>query len=570
MTGGAIVCRTLEKLGVTTLFGLPGTQNVGLIEELRRSSLRFVLATHELSAGFMANGYYRASGKVGVLMTISGPGLTYAITALAEARHDSAALLHITIKADEHPTRRFQLQALKQREMLQPLVKRFIEVTCVDDLVGAIVSGYTEALSGEPGPVTVEISRSVIAASSGREITALSGYVRPKPSASECDSLITRINSATKLVLFCGQGAADAASHVAALADKRNAVVMTTCSGRGIVPEDGARSCYYDFSWGGRKTINAILAEADLIVVLGCKFTHNGTGGFELSIAQDKLIHVDTAGDVLNANYTASMTICADAGETLAAIGTRVEAIGAATGWTADEIARFKQRLHEEQLALLAPSPSIRGTTPGDMPGFFATLRELLPDNAIVVTDSGFHQALTRTHFTVKSPRGMICPTDFQSMGFALPAAIGAQLAATDRPVVVIIGDGGMAMSAMELVTAVREQIPLLVCVFTDGYLGLIRLQQVGQFGQEHAVTLANPDFSLHSEAVGAGYRLAEGSLKAMLREAIAARGVQLIEIDLQDSPGLRKLRAKGMVRQSIRTIAGPRMLGLLKRLLGK
>ena len=161
---------------------------------------------------------------------------------------------------------------------------------------------------------------------------------------------------------------------------------------------------------------------------------------------------------------------------------------------------------------------------PATAGSFFTVLRRILPRNGIVVTDSGLHQGLVRRHFDVLSPRGLIIPNDFQSMGFGLPAAIGAKLAAPERPVVAVLGDGGFAMSGMEMLTAVREKIPLTVIVFNDGRLNLIRLQQFQSFGSSESVDILNPDFGTFAAAVGARYALVDGNIEQVLRTASGQR----------------------------------------------
>jgi acetolactate synthase-1/2/3 large subunit len=196
---------------------------------------------------------------------------------------------------------------------------------------------------------------------------------------------------------------------------------------------------------------------------------------------------------------------------------------------------------------------------------FFAALRRILPRNGIVVTDSGLHQGLVRRHFDVLAPRGLILPSDLQSMGFGLPAAIGAKLASPERPVVVVLGDGGFAMSGMELLTAVREKIPLTVIVFNDGRLNLIRLQQFSNFGRSESVDILNPDFGAFAAAVGARYALVDGNAEGVLRSAVGSTHVTLVEVLVGDSPAIHLIRAKGFTRETARRVLGPGIVRWIK-----
>jgi acetolactate synthase-1/2/3 large subunit len=210
----------------------------------------------------------------------------------------------------------------------------------------------------------------------------------------------------------------------------------------------------------------------------------------------------------------------------------------------------------------------VHGAEPATAAAFFAALRRALPRDAIVVTDSGLHQSLVRRHFEVLSPRGLLLPSDFQSMGFGLPAAIGAKLAAPGRPVVAILGDGGFAMSGLELLTAVRERVPIVLIVFNDGQLNRIRLQQLAQFGRSEACEVLNPDFAVLAEALGIRYAPCDAGIEDVLRRSVRRRGPTLVEVRVGDSPRIHAMRAKGLARAAVQELLGPRVAVRLKRLL--
>jgi acetolactate synthase-1/2/3 large subunit len=192
-------------------------------------------------------------------------------------------------------------------------------------------------------------------------------------------------------------------------------------------------------------------------------------------------------------------------------------------------------------------------------------LRRILPADSCLVTDSGSHQVLTGRHFRAHAPRSLVTPADFQSMGFGLPSAIGAKLAQPGRPVVALIGDGGLHISAMEMVTAVREQIPLTVIAFNDGVLGQIRLQQFARFGRAHATDLLTPDLALLAQAIGANYLYFEGDSENTLREIINGNSVTLVEVSVGDSNAIRMNRAKGLVRHMARQARKGQIFGWIK-----
>jgi thiamine pyrophosphate-dependent acetolactate synthase large subunit-like protein len=234
-----------------------------------------------------------------------------------------------------------------------------------------------------------------------------------------------------------------------------------------------------------------------------------------------------------------------------------------ASTWTADELSQLQRRFIGAT-PTDPPEPVVEGATPA---AFFATLRAALPRDAVLVTDSGLHQVLARRYYTVLSPRGFLYPSDLQSMGFGLPAALGAKLAAPSRAVVVVMGDGGLAMTGLELLTAVREKLPVVVVVLNDGQLNLIRLQQLKEFGRASGVELLVPDLELLAQAIGARYSTAANDLSKAVAAALEEQGPTLIEVAVGDSRTIAGVRAKSLARETVRKLAGPTVVGWLKRL---
>ncbi len=560
-TGGQILCSSLQQLGVKHIFGLPGTQNVGFFECLRQSSIRTIVPTHELAAGFMANGYYRASGKVGVLTTIPGPGFAFTIAAIAEASHDSAALLYIVGKAAVNPDRKYNLQAIDQRAILSPLVRKIVEVDHPHDLAAGVREAFTATTAGEPGPVMLQIDDRHIA----EEVAPPPEFEAPlpipkSPDAATLREIIASLRESKRAVLFVGQGTNGAPDRLQKLASLLSAPVIATRSARGVISEDDPKALTFDFSESSIRSMNLLFDQSDLILAIGCKFSANGAFGFKLKLAPEKLIHVDSCAEVLNANYPARIALHSGAPEFLDAIVRNAEAFQSrSSDWNPAMLEACRPR------AANPVEPAVHGCDPATPAGFFDALRKAMPANACLVTDSGLHQVLATRHFRVHTPRGLIIPTDFQSMGFGLPAAIGAKLADPSRRVILIVGDGGLAMSGMEILTAVREKIPITIIVFNDGALGQIRAQQLSSYGHSHGTALLNPDLPLFAEAIGANYFYLDGDAENTLRAAINQSGVTLVEVGLGDSTGMRVERAKGFARQGVRRMVSPSVLGWIK-----
>jgi acetolactate synthase I/II/III large subunit len=548
-SGGKLLCSALENLGVQHIFGLPGSQNVELFEALRHSSVRTILANHELAAAFMANGYYRASGKVGVLTTIPGPGFAYTVAAIAEASLDSSAILYIANKPPDIAGKKFNRQSIDQRAILGPLVRQIIEVNRADDIVAGVREAFAATTAAEPGPVMLHLDPRAVSGES-EEVSGPAAAFAPRlPDPSLVKQVVDLLKNSRRPVFFVGQGANEGAKPLLEMAELLRSPVVATRSARGVFPENHPLSLTFVSSEGAAKSFNSLLESSDLVVAVGCKFSQNGTYGFRLRIPQDKLIHVDASSEVLNANYPAKIAIHADAPSFLTALLNSTETLKPRNSeWRAEELAGYKASgaLYDNE-----PEPRVHGVNPATPAGFFAMLRRILPADSCLVTDSGSHQVLAGRHYRAHAPRGLVTPSDFQSMGFGLPSAIGAKLAQTDKPVVALIGDGGLHISAMEIVSAVREQVPLTVIVFNDGVLGQIRLQQFARFGRAHATELLTPDLPLLAQAIGANYLYFDG--ENTLREVIHSNSVTLVEVSVGDSAAIRMDRAKGLVRHAAR-----------------
>jgi acetolactate synthase-1/2/3 large subunit len=548
------------------VFGVPGTQNVDLYEAIRRSTLRSVLTTHELGAAFMANGYARASGKLGVVVAIPGPGFAYTLAGLAEAKLDSVPLLLITGEPARRPEGRvFYHQAIDQPAIARPLVKEVIEVGRAADVQAAVTRACELALHGEPGPVVLQVSETAMAEpaeAAPRPVATSMGS-----DAAQLDAIVARFMGARRPVILAGQGAAGAAAALRRLVDRWSVPVVTTPAGRGVLPEDHPLALGFDQASGNVAVLNKLLQRADCVLAVGCKLSESGSVGFALQLPADRLIHVDTASHVLAANHPAALTACAraeDVFERLASVlcGQTTERD---TAWSGAEVSAWRMRLRTAGKDRF-PEPRFPGLLQGTAAAFFSALRRAVADDAILVTDSGLHQSLARLHFEVRAPRGLIVPNDFQAMGYGVPAAIGAKLAAPARPVVAIIGDGGLVMAGMELLTAAREGIPVVVVVFNDGKLNQIRVQQLAAVGHAHDVTLRTPNLAAFAQALGIGYARLSGDPEPALRAAVAARGPTLIEAVVGDSPAIRTLQVRGLARHTARRALGPAVTAWIKR----
>jgi acetolactate synthase-1/2/3 large subunit len=564
LNGAELICETLLELGASQVFGLPGTQNVLLYEAFRARDLRRIPASDEGASAFMAGGYAKASGRVGVLTTIPGPGFVYALAGVVEAHHDSLPLLWITLRPRDD-ARAFALQRIDQATMAGPVVKRCLYVAQVDALERTLREGWHLALDGEPGPVLLEVASDLLEADCPRHVHRNRRATTPAPI--DVTAIESRLRDARHPLIFAGQGAQAAADDVRTLAERLQAPVLFTSSGRGVLPDTHPLAFVQDFSTGLGSVVPRLIERADLVLALGCKFTHNGSAGGRLQLPPDKLVRVDSSAEVLASNYPAGLAMPAPVETVLAQLaGFEFPR----SQWSQHELLGLRARLGRETATPIAHEPVVVDTATGSVRDFFRALAAATAGRAVYVADAGLHQLLTRRYAVATRPRGLLCPSDFQSMGFGLPAAIGAALATPDAVVVACIGDGGLALSAGDLLTAVREGVDLVLVVFNDGQLNLIRRQQVNRFGYESGVTLLNPDYAALAEAVGCSYFPVTGDVTALATEIVAVPGVRLVELALADTASFHLRQLRSAVRERVRPLAPAGIWRALKALVDR
>lgn len=530
LNGAEALAQALVESSIEVVFGIPGVHNLALFESLRRSGIRIVSTTHEQGAAFMANGYGRATGKPGVFITVPGPGLTNALTPVAEALVDSTPMLGIVTDVPQsHHT--YQMHEIEQTLLSQPIAKSVRDVENASDISSTIQQMLAITTQGEPGPCIMQIPGNLYWDRVDPSDTP-DEQKQSSVASNEIDAATSLLKSAKRIGLFVGLGAADAAEEVRQLAEWMNAPVATTGSGRGVMDEAHPLSLGFAWKAGSIDSVNRIFATCDLVLAIGVKFSQNGTQDFRLQIPCP-LIHVDASAEVLGRNYKTQMSIQMDARDFLQALLERKSNFGQRR----DEEMLEMIRVEKENCVLRLGNDTStefmignQATYPGVL---FEKLRELLPSNAIVVTDTGYNERLTIQHWLVHAPRTFINPSNFECMGFAIPTAIGAAFSFPERKVVAIVGDGGLVMSGLEMMTAVREQINLTVIVLNNNGFGMIRKIQQDFFGESVAVDVGSPNFKALAESIGMSYLSMDTGISA-LEQAISAQTPTLLEIKMQ------------------------------------
>ena len=530
-TGGEWVVDALRAEGVRHVFGIPGVHNLAVYDALlRQSDITHVLARHEAGAAFMADGYARASGAPGVVVVTTGPGATNALTPLVESYAGSMPVLVVMSDVASHLVGR-DIGALhevpNQIECFKP-VTRWAEAVTEAAAIPATVHGAFDLLrTGRPGPIAISIPNDFLTARFEATLGRGGHGRRPPCHVDEIREAARLLGHASRPLVISGGGviAAGAESEMSLLARRLGAPVITTVMGRGAISER-------DPLWHGvlpnRRATEAVIRAADVILAVGCRFAHRSTQGLLLNLSFDPsqtLIHLDLDPTVIGRLFKPQLPIVGDAKEGLERLLQDLGPGAARTAWD-----------HGQREALRTAA-SARYTT--HVAGLIGALRSALPDEAIVVNDQTGINYWMEWRFPVLLPRTFLYPVGSATLGYAVPAAIGAKIARPDRPVIAVAGDGGFMYSVNELATAVKYRLPVVFLVMNDNRYGAIKwLQQTLFEGRWGEADLANPDFPALARAFGArGERVGVDSLGAAIKTALAADSPTVLELPMTIDP---------------------------------
>jgi thiamine pyrophosphate-dependent acetolactate synthase large subunit-like protein len=530
-TGGEWVVEALRAEGVRHVFGIPGVHNLAIYDALlQQSAITHVLARHEQGAAFMADGYARASGRPGVVIVTTGPGATNTLTPLAESYASSVPV--VVIMSDvASPLVGRELGALhevvNQIECFRS-VSRWAELITDAPAIARNIQGAFDLLgSGRPGPIALSIPHDVLGAGAEREALSVRRGARPPCDVHEITEAARLLLKAKRPLIIGGGGAvaADAAVPFGRVARRLGAPVITTVMGRGLIPDT-------DQLWLGvlanKRATDAALKSADVVLAVGCRFAHRSTQGLLLNLSfspQQTLIHLDLDAFVLGKLFKPQLGIVGDARDGLARLG---EALGGGTGetdWDREWLSSQRTAANERYTPEAAK--------------FIRILRETLADDAIVVCDQTNMNYWMEWRFPVLMPRTFLYPIGSATLGYAVPAAIGAKIARPDRQVVVVAGDGGLMFSVNELATAVKYRLGIVFIVLNDNRYGAIKYLQERLFGRWGEADLSNPDFPALARAFGAaGERVASlDGLGPALAQALARPTPTVLELTLAVEP---------------------------------
>ncbi|MDR3740639.1 MAG: biosynthetic-type acetolactate synthase large subunit [Terracidiphilus sp.] len=502
LTGAEIVWATLVGEGVTDVFGYPGGAILPVYDALRKFPIHHTLVRHEQGAAHMADGYARASGKVGVAIATSGPGATNLVTGIATAMLDSIPMVCITGNVSSKVLGTDAFQEVDITGITLPVTKHNFLINKAEDIAPAIRYAFQIAKSGRPGPVLVDITKDAQQASAIFDFEAAKPKpYRPHPMLHVYDADLNKaaelIRNAKRPVILAGHGVSEsgAMEQVRTLAERTQTPVAMTLLGLGVFPASHPLNLGM-MGMHGETWVNHAIQEADLLIACGMRFDDRVTGTLATYAQKAKKIHIEIDPAEINKNVKVDVALVGDLREVLEELLPRVA--------------------HREDGAWLKAIEANKGTSAvrdiknlPDSGHLYAAhvvhdLWRLTGGDAIVVTDVGQHQMWEAQYFHHEKPRTLITSGGLGTMGFALPAAIGAKFACPEKEVWVVVGDGGFQMTSSELSTIAQEGIKINIAIINNGYLGMVRQWQEFFYDRNYESTpLVSPDFVKLADAHG-------------------------------------------------------------------
>jgi len=503
MTGAGILWECLEREGVRVVFGYPGGAILPAYDALKHSKIHHVLVRHEQGATHMADGYARASGEVGVAVATSGPGATNMVTGIATAMLDSIPIVCITGQVGSKLIGSDAFQETDITGVTLPITKHNYLVTHAGEVARTVREAFYVARSGRPGPVLIDITKDAQQSTCEFDWEAakpqLPGY-RPdlSPAPAEYAQALDLIHNSKRPLILAGHGiiVSGAMREVRDFAERAGIPVAMTLLGLGAFPASHPLNLGM-MGMHGEAWVNHTIQEADLLLAFGMRFDDRVTGNLKNYASNAKKIHIEIDPAEINKNVKVDVPLVGDLREVLLELMPKVESIDRSE-WL-DSIDKLKGDSAVRDIQNLPDSGHLYAAhVINDL------WRQTRDGNTIVVTDVGQHQMWEAQYYKHERPRSLITSGGLGTMGFALPAAIGAKVACPDSEVWVVVGDGGFQMTMCELATLVQENLKIHIAIINNGFLGMVRQWQEFFYDRNYAATpLLNPDFAKLAEAYG-------------------------------------------------------------------
>jgi acetolactate synthase-1/2/3 large subunit len=522
-SGAHALIEALLAEGSDVLFGIPGVGTLPVYDAmLDHPELRHVETRHEQGAIFMADGYARATGRVGVAFTSGGPGALNTVTAMSSSFNDSVPVLHIM---NENPAEvrrkgRGHFHDMSDQFGIFRSVSDFgIQVTLADEIPAAVHQAMFALRNRRPRPAVVEIAAEAFSVTTEAEVVPAARRYPRRPDPAAVTAATDLLARAERPVIWAGGGiaTAEAAQALVRLAERLGAAVITTQKGKGAMPADHP---LHIGNWANERPVRELIARSDVMLAVGTRFSYFPTGGWSLEIPCP-IVQVDVDPANIGLNYRADVGVVADATLALEAIDAALIASGfPGRPWRDSEVAEVLELIDRA-----VGNPIERQV--------LDQIRSVLPQEALVFNDPTTIAFWARSLWRAWLPRTWFVPSGFGTLGSSMPTAIGAKIARPEVPTVCLIGDAGIMFSIQDLMTAVQERVPIVVMVFNDRGYGVERRHQDHLYGRRNAVDITPPDFVALANAFGARGVLVDdlSEVGSALESALDADGPVLIEV---------------------------------------
>lgn len=524
-TGAALVRHALEQIGVKFTFGIPGVHNTEIYDQLAESKeIQPMLVTHEVSAAFMADAISRTGDSIGTLVVVPAAGLTHAMSGVGEAFLDGIPMLIISGGTRTDSGRKYQLHQMDQQALMAPVTKAQFHCGSQAEIIPTLYEAYRIAMSGEPGPVYVEVPVNIQMLKG--EVRELSPMIPMGPGelppAREIEAAAAMLAEARKVGIFIGWGAREARSSLVRISELLGAPVATSLQGLSSFPHDHVLHTGMGFGPASVPAAQNAFSGIDAMLAVGVRFGEIATGSYG-SKPPPRLVHVDINPEAIGANFSASNALVGDAAQIVPELESALKRL-VPTGRRKASLASQINTDKHNYLQKWLDHDSRGRVNPGR---FFKTMDAALPDDAIVVADDGNHTFMVAELMPMSGQRTFISPTDFNCMGYCIPAANGASLANPQRLVCGVVGDGGLVMTGFEALTAVANNIGVIYFVFADGELSQIAQAQQVTMNRKTCTVLPPVDIGAIAKATGASYVAIEddAGIDAGIREAMKLAG---------------------------------------------
>lgn len=554
-TGAELAVYALEQIGVQYTFGIPGTHTTELYDSMNKSDqITPILVTHEGGGSFMADAISRTSNGIGVLTIVPAAGLTHAMSGIGEAYLDGIPMLVLAGGTHRTSGKSYQLHQFDQIALASSITKAQFLIERHEDIIPTIYKAYDIATSGEPGPVFLELPINLQLFSG--EVSELPKYAPKekeiKPDERLIKEAINLLMNASNPMLFVGWGAVDATSETIELAELLNSPVSTTLQGKSAFPNNHPLYTSVGIGASSKPSAQWALEKHDVLLAVGTRFGEIATGSYGLEPPKN-LIHIDINKEVFNKNFPAEIAIESDAKQALKLILDGLKSANYVSKQKIEDVSGKIKEENEKYLATWLKKPKDSIVSPGH---FFTKLRELLDEDSMMVVDDGKHTFLASELFPVYHPRYFISPTDFNCMGYCVPAAIATKLANPSKQVVAIVGDGAFQMTGLEAVTASTYQVPVIFFVFNDGELGQISQFQKIPLNRKTCSVIGKTNFEGIALATGGAFLTInnDGEIESKIKEAIqiTEQGRHVI-VDINIDYSQKTMLTKGVVKVNLK-----------------